>query len=148
MKTRRRESGRGVKILSDRVLRKSSAEHSRYKCVGRPSRSADEQLHNNVPHKKCLRKRTIVSVSLLVFFRISHGTFPYRVEDDASTKSQTPTTHDTNTCVKPTIVTHLSFSERIAIASLSLYFCAIAFLCSCCYGPQNFISGPVKFLCN
>ena len=44
-----------------------------------------------------------------------------RVEDDASTISQTPTTHYTNTCVKLTIVTHLSFSERIAIANLSYY---------------------------
>ena len=30
-----------------------------------------------------------------------------------------PTTHYPNTCVKLTIVTHLSFSERIAIANLS-----------------------------
>ena len=62
---------------------------------------------------------TTACVRLLVFFRIRHGTFPYGVEDDASTKSQTPTTHYTNTCVKVTIVTHLSFSERIAIANLS-----------------------------
>ncbi|CAM9142278.1 unnamed protein product, partial [Ascophyllum nodosum] len=46
--------------------------------------------------------------------------FPYGVEDDASTKNQTPTTHYTSTCVKLTIVTYLSFSERIAIANLSL----------------------------
>ena len=33
---------------------------------------------------------------------------------------ETPTPHYTNTCVKLTIVTHLSFSERIAmIANLS-----------------------------
>ena len=62
---------------------------------------------------------TTACVRLLVFFRIRRGTFPYGVEDDASTKSQTPTTHYTNTCVKLTIVTHLSFSERIAIANLS-----------------------------
>ena len=31
----------------------------------------------------------------------------------------TPTTHYINTSVKLTIVTHLSFSERIAIATLS-----------------------------
>ena len=60
-------------------------------------------------------------VSLLVFFRIRRGTFPYSVEDDASTKGQTPTTHYTNTCVKLTIVTHPSFSERIAIANLTFY---------------------------
>ena len=62
---------------------------------------------------------TTACVCLLVFFRIRHGTFPYGVEDDANTTSQTPTTHYTNTCVKVTIVTHLSFSERIAIANLS-----------------------------
>ena len=64
---------------------------------------------------------TTACVSLLVFFRIRRGTFPYGVEDDASTISQTPTTHYTSTCVKLTIVTHLSFSERIAIANLSYY---------------------------
>ena len=58
-------------------------------------------------------------VRLLVFFGIRHGTFPYGVEDDASTISQTPTTHYTNTCVKLTTVTHISFSERTAIANLS-----------------------------
>ena len=61
---------------------------------------------------------TTACVSLFVFFRIRRGTFPYGVEDDASTISQTPTTHYTNTCVKLTIVTHLSFSECIAIANL------------------------------
>ena len=55
---------------------------------------------------------------MLVFFRIRRGTFPYGVKDDASIISQTPTTHYTNTCVKLTIVAHLSFSERIAIANL------------------------------
>ena len=62
---------------------------------------------------------TTAYVSLLVFFRIRRGTFPYSVEDDASTMSQTPTIHYTNTCVELTIVTHISFSERIAIANLS-----------------------------
>ena len=110
-----------MKILSDRLLRiKDSAEHSRCTYVDRPSRSTDEQLHNNAPHRKCLRKKTTACVSLLVFFRIRRGTFPYSVEDDAGTISLTPTTHYTNTCVKLTIVTHLSFSERIAIANLSL----------------------------
>ena len=61
-------------------------------------------------------KNTTAFVSLLVFFRIRRGTFPYSVEDDASTISQTPTT-----LVKLTIVTHLSFSERIAIANLFYY---------------------------
>ena len=62
---------------------------------------------------------TTACVRLLVFVRIRRSTFPYGVEDDASTISQTPTTHYTSTCVKLTIVTHLSFSERIAIANLS-----------------------------
>ena len=62
---------------------------------------------------------TTACAILLVFLRIRRGTFPYGVEDDASTMSQTPTTHYTNTCVKLTTVTHLFFSERIAIANLS-----------------------------
>ena len=62
-------------------------------------------------------------VSLFVFFTIRRGTFQYIIEDDGSSTSQTPTTHDTNTCVKLTIVTDLSFSERIAIANLSYLLC-------------------------
>ena len=101
-----------MKILSDRMLRiKGSAAHSCCKCVDRPLRSADEQLHNHAPHRKYLRKKTTACFCLFVF--------PYRIEDGANTTSQTPTTHYTNTCVKLTIVTHLSFSERIAIANLS-----------------------------
>ena len=109
-----------MKILSDRMLRiKCFAEHSRGTCIDRPSRSAEEQLHNNAPHKNCLRKKTTACVSLFVSSTIGRGTFPYSIEDDASTTSQTPTTHYTNTCVKLTIVTPLSFSERIAISDLS-----------------------------
>ena len=109
-----------MKIRCDGILRmKSSAEHSRCTCVDRASCSADEQLHNNAPHRKCLRKKTTVCVSLFVFFTIRRGTFPYSIEDDASSTSQTPPTHYTKTCVKLTIVTDLSFSERIAIANLS-----------------------------
>ena len=100
---------------------KGSAEHSRCTCVDRHSRSADEQLHNNAPHRKCLRKKTTACISLLVFFIIRRGTFPYSVEDDASTINQIPTTHYTNPCVKVTIVTDLSFSERIAISNLSFF---------------------------
>ena len=63
---------------------------------------------------------TTACVRLLIFFRIRRGTFPYGVEDDASTISLKPTTHYTKTtCVKLTIITHLSFSERIGIANLS-----------------------------
>ena len=63
-------------------------------------------------------KKTTACVSLFVFFTVRSGTFPYRIEDDSNT---TPTTHYTNTCVKLTIVKHLSFSERIAIANLSFF---------------------------
>ena len=105
-----------MKILSDRMLRiKGSAEHSRCTCVDRPPRSADEQLHNDAPQRKCLKKKTTACVSLFVFCTTRRGTFPYSIEDDSNT---TLTTHYTNTCVKLTIVTHLSFSERIAIANL------------------------------
>ena len=69
--------------------------------------------------QKMPSETTTACVRPLVFFRIRRGTFPYGVEDDASTISLTPTTHYTNTCVKLTIVTHLSFSERIAVANLS-----------------------------
>ena len=65
-------------------------------------------------------KKTTACVSVFVFFTIRLGTFPYSFEDDANTTSQTLTAHYTNTCVKLTIVTHLSFSERIAIANLFL----------------------------
>ena len=107
-----------MKILSDRMLHiKGSAEHSRRTCADGPSRSADEQLHNNAPHRYCLRKKTTSCASLFVFFTVRRGTFPYSVEDGSNT---TPTTHCTSICVKLTIVTHLSFSERIAIANLSL----------------------------
>ena len=75
--------------------------------------------------QKMPSETTTACVSLLVFFRIRRGTFPYGVEDDASTISQTPTTQYINTCVKLTIVTHLSFSERIAIAKLSLLMACI-----------------------
>ena len=106
-----------MKILSDRMLHiKGSAEHSRCTCVDRPSRSADEQFYNNAPHRKCLRKKTTACVSLFVFLTVRRGTFPYSIEDDSNT---TPTTHYINTCVKLTIVAHLPFSERIAIATLS-----------------------------
>ena len=60
---------------------------------------------------------TIACVRMLVLFKIKRGAFPYGVEDDASTISQTPTTHYTNTYVELTIVTHLPFSKRIAIAN-------------------------------
>ena len=108
-----------MKILSDRILGiKGSAEHSRWICVDRPSCSVDKKIRQRAA-QKMPSETTSACVRLLVFFRIRRGTFPYGVEDDASTISLTPTTHYTNTCVKLTIVTHLSFSERIAVANLS-----------------------------
>ena len=79
-----------MKILSDRMLHinGSSAEHFRCTCVDRPSCSADEQLHNNAPHRKCLRKKTSACVSLVVFFTVRRGTFPYSIEDESNTISQ------------------------------------------------------------
>ena len=64
-----------MKILNDRMLRiEGSAEYSRcttvHVCADRSSRSADKQLHNNAPHRKCLRKKTTVCVSLFVFFTV------------------------------------------------------------------------------
>ena len=97
-----------MKILSDRMLPiKGSAAHSRCACVDRLSSFANEQKHNNAPHRKCLRKKTTACVRVFVFFTIRRGTFPYSIEDDANTTSQTLTTHYTNTCVKLTIVTHI-----------------------------------------
>ena len=75
--------------------------------------------------QKMPSETTTACVRLLVFFIIRLGTFPYGVEDDASTISLTPTTHYTNTCVKLTIVTHLSFSERIATTYISYGFLKI-----------------------
>ena len=70
-----------MKILSDRLL------HIRvllnipviHVCVYRPSRSADEKLHNNAPDRKCLRKKTTACVSLFVLFRVRRGTFLYSI---------------------------------------------------------------------
>ena len=110
-----------------------------------------------MPSKKddCLRQ------PLFVFFRIRRGTFPYSFEDDANTTSQTPTTHYTNTCVKLTIVTHLSFSERIAIANLSQsitvlqactsYRIAAALIVKCksfsCRGLSNSLGTTIAHSC-
>ena len=67
---------------------KGSAEHSPCTLQDGPSRSADEQLHNNAPGRKCLREKATACVSLFVFFRIRRGTFPYSYSgggDDANT---------------------------------------------------------------
>ena len=72
--------------------------------------------------QKMPSETTTACVSLLVFFRIRRGTFPYGVKDNVSTISQTPTTRDTSTSVKLTIVPHLSFHEHIAIANLYFIF--------------------------
>ena len=66
IKNRRREPGRDVKILSDRMLRiKGSTKHSSWTCVDRPSCSVDEKLHNNAPHRKYLRKRRLPASACL-----------------------------------------------------------------------------------
>ena len=67
IKNRRREPGRDVKILSDRMLGiKGSAEHSRWTCVDKPSCSVDKKLYN-APHRKCLRKRRLPASACLFF---------------------------------------------------------------------------------
>ena len=66
---------------------KGSAEHSRCTFVDRPSRSADEQLHNNAPHRKCLRKKMTACVSLFVYFTIRRGTFPCRLNTDTTSST-------------------------------------------------------------
>ena len=50
-------------------------------------------------------------------------------------RGETPTPHYTNTCVKLTIVTHLSFSERIAIANLSQMVVFLPWLLVYTMGP-------------
>ena len=124
IKKRRREPGKDVKILSVRLLRiKNSAEHSSCTHVDRPSPSVDEQFNYTTMRRteNVFEKRRLPASACL--FPLESGVALSRTvfEDDASTISQPPTTHYTNNCVKLTIVTHLSFSERIAIANLSFY---------------------------
>ena len=65
IKNRRREPGRDVKILSDRMLGiKGSAEHSRWTYVDRPSWSVDKKIHN-APHRKCLWNRRLPASACL-----------------------------------------------------------------------------------
>ena len=53
-------------ILSDRMLGiKGTADHSRWTCVDRPSCYVDKKLHNNAPHRKCLRKRRLPASACL-----------------------------------------------------------------------------------
>ena len=120
-----------MKILSDRILRiKGSAEHSRCKCVDRllalsMYNYAQQCAAQKMPSKKddCLRQP-----ACFLYNQAWH--FLVRIEDNANTTNHTSTTHYTNTFFKLTIVTHLSFSERIAIANLSynyvLMYCTIA----------------------
>ena len=54
--------------------------------LNRPSRSADEQFHNNTPQSKSLREKTTACVSLFVFFRIRRvTTFPHSGGEDVNT---------------------------------------------------------------
>ena len=108
-----------MKILTYRLLRiKNSAEHSRCTYVDSPSRSADDQFNNTTTRRteNVFEKRRLRASACL--FSLESGVALSRTVL-RTTPVQTPTTHYTNTCVKLTIVTHLSFSERIAIANLS-----------------------------
>ena len=68
------------KILSDRMLGiKGSADHSRWTCVDRPSCFIDKKLHNNAPHRKCLRKRRLPASACLFFFNQAWH-FPVRCQ--------------------------------------------------------------------
>ena len=69
--------------------------------------------------ENAFEKRRLPASDVLLTLQSAVALFAYKIEDDASTKSQTPTTYYTNTCIKLTIITYLSFSERIAIANLS-----------------------------
>ena len=86
---------------------------------------AQQRAAQKMPSKKddCLRQP-----ACFLYNQAWH--FLVRIEDNANTTSQTSTTYYTNTCFKLTIVTHLSFSERIAIANLSynyvFMYCTIA----------------------
>ena len=99
---------------------KGSAQHSRCTCVDRPHALPMNNYTTTLRTENAFEKKTAACVSLFVFLTIRHGTFPYIIENDGSSTSQTPTTHYITTCVKLTTVTDLSFSERIAIANLSL----------------------------
>ena len=95
--------------------------------------------------QKLSSKKTTACVTVFVFFTIKHGTFPYSIGDDASTTSQTPTTHYTNTFVKLTIVTHLSSSERIVIANLSfIVVCGVCELFKDWEGREYDHSAPAE----
>ena len=102
---------------------KGSAEHSSCTCVDRPHPLPMNNYTTTLRTENAFEKRRRPASACLfsVFFTIRRGTLHYIIEDDGSSTSQTPTTHDTNTCVKLTIVTDLSFSERIAIANLSFH---------------------------
>ena len=98
---------------------KGSSEHPCCTCVDRPHALPMNSYTTTLRTENAFEKKTTACVSLFVFFTIRHGTFPYIIENDGSSTSQTPITYYTNTCVKLTIITDLSFSERIAIANLS-----------------------------
>ena len=51
------------------------------------------KFKNNAPHKKCLRGKTTVCVSLFVFFIIRRSISPYSGGDDANTSSAAQAKH-------------------------------------------------------
>ena len=69
--------------------------------------------------ENALKKRRVPASDFLLTLQSAVALSAYKIEDDASNTSQTLTTYYTNTCVKLTMITYLSFSERIAIANLS-----------------------------
>ena len=77
---------------------KGSAEHSRCTCVDRahalPMNNYATTLHTENAFEK--RRLPTACGSLFIFFAIRHGTFPYIIENDGSSTSQTPSTHYTN----------------------------------------------------
>ena len=93
---------------------KGSAEHSRCTCVDRPHALPMNNYTTTLGTENVFEK-----TRLPVCF-IYNQAWQYIIENDGSSTSQAPTTHYTNTCVK--IATDLFFSERVAIANLTLVF--------------------------
>ena len=78
---------------------------------------ADEQLHNNAPHRKCIREKTTACVSMSVFLEsaVALSRTVLRTTPIHATKPKT--IHRRNQHVA--VITLLSFSGRLAIANLS-----------------------------
>ena len=89
----------------------------------KPSCSVDGKLHNNAPHRKCLRKRQLPASACL--FSLESGVALSRTmlrTTPASTISQTPTTHYTNTWVNPSGPTRV-FTDHFTDHFYFYFFC-------------------------